>query len=132
MINPTENNCDNSQKNSLSGYEKRSAIAGRFFYIPHSQNPAIYDRIIAVVRSPDFYYVLTTFHVPGLPRFAAFCLFCDKINELRAKIIAGKLRQIGAEYSFLGGFSFMIKILFVCHSVNSFSTYRLQQIHFAL
>lgn len=73
------------------------------------------DRIIAVVRTPDFYYVLTTFHVLNLPRFAAFCLFCDKINELRAKFIEGKLRQIEAEYGFLGGFSFMIKILFVCH-----------------
>jgi len=47
-----------------------------------------------------------------LPRFAAFCLFCDKINELRAKFVEGKLRQIGAEYGFLGGFSFMIKSTF--------------------
>lgn len=68
-----------------------------------------------VVIHFDFYYVLTTIHVLNLPRFAAFCLFCDKINELLAKIIIGKLRQIGAEYGFLGGFSFMIKILFVCH-----------------
>lgn len=95
--------------------EMRSASAGRFFYIPHSPNPVIYDRIIGVVRSPDFYYVFTTFHVLNLPRFAAFCLFCDKINELRLKFIAGKMQQIGAEYGFLGGFSFMIKILFICH-----------------
>ena len=86
-----------------------------FFYIPHSPNSAVYDRIFAVVKHPRFYYVLTTFHVPGLPRFAAFCLFCDKYNNLRAKFIVGKLRQIGAEYGILGGFSFMIKVLFVCH-----------------
>jgi len=29
--------------------------------------------------------------------------------------MVGKLRQNGAEYGILGGFSFMIKILFVCH-----------------
>jgi len=50
-----------------------------------------------------------------LPRFAAFCSFCDKFNNHRAKFIVGKLRQSGAEYGILGGFSFMIKILFVCH-----------------
>lgn len=27
----------------------------------------------------------------------------------------GKLRKIGAEYGILGGFSFMIKVLFICH-----------------
>ena len=92
-----------------------SLTAGRFFYIPYSQNPAVYDRIIAVVKHPDSYYVLTTFHVLNLPRFAAFCLFCDKFNNLIAKIIIGKLRQIVAEYGFSGGFSFMIKVLFICH-----------------
>jgi len=86
-----------------------------FFLHSHSQNPATYDRIIAVVKHPDFYYVLTTFHVLNLPRFAAFCLFCDKFNNLRAKNIVGKLRQIGAEHGILGGFSLMIKVLFVCH-----------------
>lgn len=29
--------------------------------------------------------------------------------------MVGKLRQIGAEYGILGGFSFMIKVLFICH-----------------
>ena len=86
-----------------------------FFLFPHSQNPATYDRIFAVVKHPRSYYVLTTFHVLNLPRFAAFCLFCDKFNNLRAKIIIGKLRQIEAEHGILGGFSFMIKVLFVCH-----------------
>lgn len=71
--------------------------------------------IFAVVKPPCSYYVLTTFHVLNLPRFATFCSFCDKFNNLRAKIIIGKLRQIEAEHGILGGFSFMIKVLFVCH-----------------
>ncbi len=50
---------------------------------------------------------------PWLPRFAAFCLFCDKFNNLKGKL--GKLWQLGAEYGILGGFSFMIKVLFVCY-----------------
>ena len=83
--------------------------------ILHSQNPVVYGRIFAVVKHPSSYYILTTFHVLNLPRFAAFCLFCDKFNNLWAKIIVGKLRQIEAEYGILGGFSFMIKVLFVCH-----------------
>ena len=29
--------------------------------------------------------------------------------------MVGKLRKIGAEHGILGGFSFMIKVLFVCH-----------------
>ncbi len=83
--------------------------------ILYSQKSKIYDRIFAVVKHLCSYYVLTTFHVLNLPRFAAFCLFCDKFNNLRAKFIVGKLRQIEAEYGILGGFSFMIKVLFVCH-----------------
>lgn len=75
----------------------------------------IYAKIFAVVKHPSSYYDLTTFHVLNLPRFAAFCLFCDKFNNFWAKYIVGKLRQIGAEYGILGGFSFMIKVLFVCH-----------------
>ena len=67
-----------------------------FFLFPHSKNPATYDRIFAVVKHPCSYYDFTTFHVLNLPRFAAFCLFCDKFNNLRAKIIVGKLRQNGA------------------------------------
>lgn len=47
--------------------------------------------------------------------FAAFCAICDIFNNLRVKFIVGKLRQIEAEYDILGEFSFMIKILFVCH-----------------
>lgn len=70
---------------------------------------------IAVVKHPRSYYDFTTFHVLNLPWFAAFCLFCDKFNNLWAKIIVGKLRQIGAEYGILGGFLFMIKVLFICH-----------------
>ncbi len=93
----------------------RSASAALFFRIPYSQNPAIYDRIIAVVTHPGFYYVFTTFHVPGLPRFAAFCLFCDRFNNSTGKMQLGKLPQIGEEYGILGGFSFMIKVLFICH-----------------
>lgn len=50
-----------------------------------------------------------------MPRFAAFCSFCDKFNNHGAKFIVGKLRQSGAEYGILGGFSFMIKVLFICH-----------------
>ena len=55
--------------NSLGG-----SVLGRclslFFYIPHSPNPVVYVRVTAVVKHPNSYYVLTTFHVPGLPRFA--------------------------------------------------------------
>lgn len=71
-----------------------------------------------VVKHPHSYYVLTTFHVLNLPCFAAFCSSCDKFNNLRAKYIVGKLRQIGAEYGISGGFSFMIKILFICHGTR--------------
>ncbi|EET58243.1 hypothetical protein BRYFOR_09801 [Marvinbryantia formatexigens DSM 14469] len=53
-----------------------------------------------------------------MPRFAAFCLFCDKFNSLGAKFIISKSRQNGAEYSILEGFLFMIKVLFVCHGKN--------------
>lgn len=99
----------------LSRYDGVLLWQGVFFYIPHSQNPTSYGRIFAVVKTFNSYYVLTTFHVPGLPRFAVFCLFCDKFNNHRAKFIPGKLRQIEANISILGGFSFMIKVLFVCH-----------------
>ena len=46
---------------------------------------------MAVVKHPNSYYVLTTIYVLNLPRFAAFFSFCDKINELQAKFIVGKL-----------------------------------------
>lgn len=49
------------------------------------------------------------------PGFAAFCSFCDKFNNLGAKFIVGKSRQNRAEHGISGGFSFMIKVLFVCH-----------------
>lgn len=47
--------------------------------------------------------------------FDAFCAICDILNNLRVKFIVGKLWQIEAGYDILGEFSFMIKILFVCH-----------------
>ena len=75
----------------------------------------IIQQIIWVVKHPYFYYVFATINGLNLPWFAAFCLFCDKFNNLRAKYIVGKLRQIGAEHGILGGFSFMIKVLFICH-----------------
>lgn len=68
-----------------------------------------------VVTHPGFDYVFTTIDVLGLPRFAAFCLLCDRFNNLTDEMQLGKLWQIGAEYGILGGFSFMIKVLFVCH-----------------
>ena len=74
-----------------------------------------YVRIVAVVRHPGFYYVFTTIGVLNLPRFAPFCLFCDKFNNPRGIYIPGKSRQNRAEYGISGGFSNMIKILFVCH-----------------
>ena len=82
-------------------------------YIDVHFDQYIFDK--NVVKHPCSYYVLTTFHVLNLPRFAAFCSFCDIFNNLRAKYMVGKLRQIGAEHGILGGFSFMIKVLFVCH-----------------
>lgn len=96
----------------LNSQGQRFGTLPSFFPFSYSKNPVTYGRIIAVVKPP----VLTTFHVLNLPRFAAFCLFCDKFNNLRATFIVGKLRQIGAEYGILGGFLFMIKVLFVCHS----------------
>ena len=100
--------------NSKKENTRRSASAERFF-LYYSPNDRIYDRIVAVVRHPSFYYVFTTIGVPGLPRFAPFCLFCDKFNNPEGIYIPGKLRQNRAEYGILGGFSNMIKILFVCH-----------------
>ena len=81
----------------------------------YSPNSRIYDRIVAVVRHPRFYYVFTTIHVLNLPRFAAFCLFCDKFNNHKGIYIPGNSWQNRAEYGISGGFSNMIKILFVCH-----------------
>lgn len=52
--------------------------------------------IIGVVNHSRSYYDFTTFHVLNLPRFALFCLFYGKINELRAAFIIGKLWQITA------------------------------------
>ena len=96
----------------LNSQGQRFGTLPSFFPFSYSKNPVTYGRIIAVVKPP----VLTTFHVLNLPRFAAFCLFCDKFNNLRAKVMVGKLRQIEAEHGILGGFLFMIKVLFVCHS----------------
>ena len=50
-----------------------------------------------------------------MPHFAPFCLFCDKFNNLEGIYLLGKSRQNRAEYGILGGFSNMIKILFICH-----------------
>lgn len=66
--------------------------------ILYSPIPEVYDRIITVVTHPGFYYDFTTIDVLNLPRFAAFCLFCDKLNNLTGEMQLGKLRQIGAEY----------------------------------
>ena len=68
-----------------------------------------------VVTHPDSYYVFTTIDGLNLPRFAPFCLFCDKFNNPEGIYIPGKSRQNRAEYGILGVFSDMIKILFVCH-----------------
>ena len=93
----------------------QGALLRRSVFSYYSPNRRIYDRIVAVVRHPRFYYVLTTIGVLNLPRFAPFCLFCDKFNNLMGEIRGGKSRQNGEEYGILGGFSNMIKILFVCH-----------------
>ena len=68
--------------NSFFGYnwERKSCITSD--QETRSSNP-----------SPDSYYVLTTIHVRGLPRFAAFCLFCDKFNNPKGIYIPGKSRQ---------------------------------------
>ena len=70
---------------------------------------------IEIVKYSDFYYVFTTIDGLNLPRFALFCPFCDKFDNLNGIYIPGKSRQNRAEYGILGGFSNMIKILFVCH-----------------
>lgn len=77
-----------------------------------------YSIISAVVTHPDSYYVFTTIDSLNLPRFASFFLFCDKFNNLEGIYILGKLQQNRAEYGILGGFSNMIKVLFVCHGSN--------------
>lgn len=91
-----------------------TASAGRFFDIPHFQNPMVYGRILTVVKHSGFYYGFNTFYVPDLPILPHFSYLATNSTICEQNIV-GKLRQIGAEYGVLGGFSFMIKVLFICH-----------------
>ena len=83
-------------------------------YHPLSNGP-IDVPIGTVVKTPNSYYVFTTFESINLPRFAPICLFCYISNNFRRKSKLCKSHQNTANQSILGGRINMISILFVCH-----------------
>lgn len=52
----------------------QGTLLQRSVFSYYSPNDRIYDRIVAVVTHPGFYYVFTTIDVRGLPRFAHFVI----------------------------------------------------------
>lgn len=78
----------------------QGTLLQRSVFSYYSPNDRIYDRIVAVVRHPGFYYVFTTIDVRGLPRFAHFAYSVINLTIGQAKYKSVNRGKIGQNTAF--------------------------------